>query len=369
MEVQIIAFTEQGAELGSFLIKKLGSIEMKSQGFSKYENENVSLFTGKLEDFVRNAFSKSRAIIFIGAIGIAVRGIAPFIATKDKDPAVIVIDEFGENVIPILSGHLGGANELALKVAELINGRAIITTATDLHKYFSVDVWADKNDLHIENIENIKEISAAILRNEKVGFYCDYEVVGEIPDIFTIDTTIADTITSDTTISDTIIEDTNTTVGISISKEKSNGPYATTLHLIPKQYILGIGCRKETDENDLERFVLETLSQYNISIDLIKAVATIEIKKEEKALLAFCEKYNCEMLLYTKEELSEAKGDFTPSEFVKSIVGVDNVCERAAVLASENDQLLLTKTSQNGITIAIGFKEWRCSFERYNGRY
>lgn len=341
MKIHIIAFTIRGAALCVSLTKELNSLGFDATGFSKYSKEGLTVFNGSLEEFCKDAFLRSNAVIFIGAAGIAVRGIAPFITTKDKDPAVIVIDEFGEYVIPILSGHIGKANELAVKVAEITKGKAIITTSTDLNGKFSVDVWAGKNDLHIENIDNIKYVSAAVLKGEKIHFECDYKVEGKLPEFLTKEKANA---------------------GIHILKGKSDQLFAKTLILRPKEYFVGIGCRKNTREEDLEEFVTATLSKHEICCCLVNAIATIDIKEKEEAIIAFCKKHSYILKTYTSDELSEVKGDFSSSEFVKSIVGVDNVCERAAVLASKNGKLIINKKSRNGITVAVAMGEWRCRF-------
>ena len=341
MEIHLIAFTNRGSILCSLLMKELKGLEYNAIGFTKYEKEGLILLTNNLKDFTRNAFKNSSVIVFIGATGIAVRAIAPFITSKDKDPAVIVVDEFGENVIPILSGHIGRANEFAKIIAKITKGNAIITTATDLNKKFAVDVWASKNNLHIENISNIKEVSASVLQGEKIGFCCDFEVLGALPAYLATE---------------------KVEIGICITKEKNKNLFAKTLLLTPKQYVLGIGCKKNTDEKDLEEFIVEILNKKEISPHLINSISTINIKKDEKAIVSLCNKYLYELKTYTSNELAEVEGKFTASEFVKSIVGVDNVCERAAVLASDNGRLLLNKTSRNGMTVAIAIQEWRCKF-------
>lgn len=341
MMIYLIAFTDRGAALCAELTKELNSSGFEAEGFSKCENEGLTLFSGSLKEFCEKAFLKSRAIIFIGATGIAVRGIAPFVTTKDKDPAVIVVDEFGQYVIPILSGHIGKANELSVKVAEILKATPVITTSTDLNGKFSVDVWAGKNDMYVENIENIKHVSSAILKGEQVGFECDYEVDGKFPGFLTGE---------------------QTKVGIHISKGKSKSLFSKPLILRPKEYYIGIGCKKGTKKEDLEEFVLDTLDRHEICCRLVNAVATIDIKEKEVAIIEFCKKHSYGLKTYTSDELSKVEGDFSASEFVKSIVGVDNVCERAAVLASGNGKLIIHKKSENGMTVAIARGDWRCRF-------
>lgn len=234
---------------------------------------------------------------------------------------------------------------MAIDLAELLEGKAVITTATDINNVFSVDIWAKKHDLHIDNIENIKHISSAILNGQKMGFYCDFPVDGGLPIFLTNE---------------------NADAGIyiynSTGSKRNTLPFQNTLFMRPRQFIVGIGCRKGTEKGILEEVFLETLSKLSILPCLVKSVATIDIKKEENAITYLCEKYRYELKVYNSEELSKVKGDFTASEFVRSVTGVDNVCERAAYLASDAGEFVLRKTVERGITIAVAVKSWRCSF-------
>lgn len=343
MKIGLFCFTSKGANLGQRIRNWVLASNYDFEGYSKYSKESLLPLEDNLSVLIEASFTKGQAIIFIGAMGIAVRLIAPYIKTKAKDPAVIVIDENGENVIPILSGHLGGANELAKKLADFLQGRAIITTATDINKLFAVDVWAKEQKLYIEDIGKIKYISSAILKKEKIGLYSDYPVDGNLPEFLARKNEKVES-------------------GILISNGEAKKPFLNTLHLVPKSFVIGLGCRKNTSEKALEEFILETLDSFKIPIYLINCLATIDIKKNEKAIVDFSEKYSIPLITYTNEQLSRAEGKFTASKFVKSIVGVDNVCERAAFLASDKGSFKLGKLAKEGITIAIAKKEWRCSF-------
>ena len=165
MQIEIISFTGQGSSLAEKIkeiMKVYGNVQVTSG-----KEKNISLQT-----WTENAFSKAQVLIFVGAAGIAVRAIAPFVQDKFKDPAVLVVDEKGTYVIPVLSGHVGGANAYALQLAEKLQAQAVITTATDINQKFAVDVFAKKNQLFIKDRAWAKEISAAILGGEKIGFFC-----------------------------------------------------------------------------------------------------------------------------------------------------------------------------------------------------
>ncbi len=293
-----------------------------------------------VKEFVAQNFNAFDGFIFVGAIGIAVRLIKDYIKSKDTDPAVIVLDEKGEYIIPILSGHLGGANEIAINLSEKISAIPIITTATDINGKFAVDNWAKKYNLKISNINCIKNISSRVLKNEGINFHNDYASCDKLPFIY----------------------DKNANVGICISKDENKKPFDITLNIIPKTITLGVGCKKNTDSDLFEEYILSVLKNNNVSLHSIAKIASIDIKSNEKAILDFSEKYNIPCSFYSAEQLNELSGEFTKSDFVKSITGVDNVCERSALKSGDNSHIILAKQSYNGITVALAEKEWSCIF-------
>ena len=173
-----ICFTAQGKETATRLLEKLSQQMEEEFDFLDYTGSEHSK---PLKQVVKEAFQEKEAILFVGAAGIAVRLIAPWVQDKLKDPAVLVIDEQGRYAIPILSGHVGGCNELAEAAAQILGAEPVITTATDLRQAFAVDVFAAENELVISDRELAKQISAAELRGEKIGFFSDYPVDGIVP--------------------------------------------------------------------------------------------------------------------------------------------------------------------------------------------
>ncbi len=336
MKTTVFSFTLKGRLLSETLKKLFDGADC----FGKYDDVSLS-------KRVERAFCDSGCIVFIGASGIAVRAIAPYIKSKEKDPAVIVIDENGRFVIPLLSGHLGGANEYADMIAHCIGGQAIITTATDINHVFSVDVWAKRSGLHIENIENIKHISSALLRGEKIGLLCEYPLDGKLPDF---------------------IDQDNKKTGIYVYNGSGSEPFTRSLKLIPKTYCLGIGCRKDIDSGYFEDKLLKILEEHGIPLNLVRGMASIDLKADEKAIIDFCGKYRVDFNTYSAEVLSGLKGDFSSSDFVEKTTGIGNVCERSAVMLSGNGRLILKKTVVKGITVAVAMKEWRCFFGNGNDR-
>lgn len=336
-KIYIVSFTQKGAELSL----KLQNIFPDAKLYSKYPAENINMLEKDIKSFTADIFSESKAVIFISAIGIAVRAVAPLIVSKNKDAAVIVLDDTGKYVIPVLSGHIGGANEMALKIAEYINAEPVITTATDRNNKFAVDVWAEKNNLYIDDISMIKEVSSRLLHNEKVGFISDYEVKGTLPE--------------------GVISDVQQECGIVIADKIDIQPFPYTMQLIPKEYVLGIGARKGAEYRYLKDFVEKVLKENNIDKRKIFSIASIDIKKDEKAINMLAKELNVPFIAYSSDELANVQGDFTSSNFVKSVTGVDNVCERA-VKCFTGSEIIVQKLCENGFTLSIGYIKWHGSF-------
>lgn len=333
MKICMIAFTQRGIQLAAKISQALDDCTLSD---SEKEAASRGLST---------TFSISDGIVFVGAIGLVVRLIAPLLRSKTTDPAVVVLDEAGEFVIPILSGHIGGANALARRIGAAIGATPVITTATDVNGLFAVDEWAVNAGCRIVDASKIKHISAAVLRYETVGFYSEFETEGELP----IELTLQD----------------SGEVGVCVSLNERRKPFGKTLNLVPKILALGVGCRKNIPPEVFESFILETLAEKNISLKAVKSLATIDIKREEECILQFAKKYSLALEAFSAAQLREVEGDFSPSDFVKETTGVDNVCERSAALACSKaggGQLLMGKTVQNGMTMAVSILDWRCVF-------
>lgn len=309
----------------------------------KLDEEDVFEIIPKeeIEEFLRSSFEYSLPILFIGAVGIAVRKIAPFINNKLTDSPVIVIDDMGKYVIPILAGHVGGANELAVRIANIINATSVITTSTDINDKFAVDIFAKKNGLRIVNKDGIKEVSSKLLKDENIYIYTgEYETkkpLGKLVNV--IDEDYLKNANSDSIKADVYI-------GKDYMKD--------ALNLYPKEYVIGIGCKKNTEFDLIEEAIINKLNGLNIDITDVAAVASIDLKKKEKGLLRFTSKYHLSFITYSAEELNEVEGEFAESEFVKNTTGVGNVCERAAVRCAGADcEIICHKESKKEITIAI----------------
>lgn len=338
MSIAIISLTEQGR----LLSQRIQAVFPEPQRFCfhKYTDEAAESFTD-LSALTAALFPKYRALIFIGACGIAVRMIAPHICSKQNDPAVLVVDLSGRFVIPLLSGHLGGANALANRLADAIGAQAVITTGTDVGGVFSPDSFAAANQLFLRDFSAAKEIAAAALHGEQIGLVSEYPCTN-IPPELTCETTPR--------------------IGIYIGAS-AKAPFEVTLHLVPRNLVLGIGCKRGTPEETIAAAVRSTLESGKISIERVCAAASIDLKSDESGLLSYCEKHRIPLHFYSAEELNAVSGDFTGSAFVQKTTGVDNICERSAVRCS-GGRLILPKTAMNGVTAAVAEKPVVLDFER-----
>ena len=355
-----VAFTKSGKERTNELKEIFASISRASED----EWEFRSIFKPKdLKEWCSEAFEENDAVIFVGALGIAVRTIAPFLENKTIDPAVIVIDDMGKNVISTLSGHIGGANELTLKIAEGMGANPVITTSSDIHGRLSVDSWAVKNGLVITDMECAKKVAMEIVEGRKVGLFCDCEIKGPIPPELVLLEDSSD-----------FIKDMKWCIIISdrkVSSLKDSLRKYKILWLIPRKNVLGIGCRKGKAANEISKAVFDTLSIAGIDIRSIERIASIDIKSGEPGILDLSDFAGIPTVFYPAEELEKVPGDFDKSDFVLGVTGVDNVCERAAVRAvmeeepeaSREENIIVSKKKCDGVTVAIAGKKGSIAFE------
>lgn len=326
-QLSIISFTING-EILSRQIKKILDEKYKNCDTKTYSVKSEctdSIYVDDAKAWTKEQFEKKNVIVFIGACGIAVRMISPYVKDKLTDSPVLVIDEAGKFVIPVLSGHMGGANEVADCISESIGAIPVITTATDVNRKLAIDMFAKNHDLSISNRDGIAKISSKVLKNKKLTF--------------------------------SIADEYKEKVDVCITTDQHN---ESLLTLIPKEYVIGIGCRKGKESAELEEFINKRLREENISWNQIKAIATIDIKKDEKAILELVRKNNTDFVTYTSDELMNVKGEFSSSDFVKKKTGTDNVCERAALAyCGIGGKLISKKSILNGMTMAIAKKEWR----------
>lgn len=352
MQVSVISFTRNGLELSEKI--KQAFVDWQIKLYTKYKIEEmanssqITYVSQGISEWSGEQMSQKNVLVFIGACGIAVRAISPYVKDKLQDSPVLVMDEQGRYVIPLLSGHVGGANEIANILAERLQAIPVITTATDVNRRFAVDLFAKKNGLRIVNKDGIARISSKILDGKTItisieeGHWNKEDRVTEQIDVVDFNS--------------------GKKVDIVIATEIYENE--AELILNPKEYILGIGCKKGKEEDKLAAWIRKSLAEAGISMEQVYAMASIDRKKDEEGLFRISQRERIPFFTYSSAELECVTGSLHESEFVKKTVGVSNVCERAALYAcGEGGRLVYEKHAEDGMTIAIAKRKWSVSFD------
>ena len=302
----------------------------------------------RLSEITAEWFGKAQALVYCGATGIAVRCIAPHVRDKFRDPAVLAVDESGEYVISLLSGHAGGANRLCGILAEAIGAKPVITTATDGRGLFAADVYAAEKELQISDRAIAKRISARLLAGESVKVFIDpasEDFAGPSEELSKYG-------------SGTVCTTNRGDADVIISHRSLPSDREDALYLIPAAVTMGIGCRKGTAPEAIESAAEQILASCGVFRQAVCGIASIDLKKEEEGLLSFGRKWGVPLSFFTERELNEVPGAFSVSDFVRKTTGVDCVCERSAVrLAGKDSALLMKKQSFNGVTAALAVRK------------
>ncbi|MDO5096127.1 MAG: cobalamin biosynthesis protein [Peptostreptococcaceae bacterium] len=372
MKFYTIAFTKKGANLQQRVKTALynnfcSDVEtrefLSSRIYDELFGDNPSkIGRASLDEFSNEAWHHADAILFIGATGIAVRGIAKYIVKKDQDPAVLVMDELGQFVIPLLSGHIGGANQLAKKLADDLGSTLVLTTATDINNKLAIDSWAVENGFEIADTKGIAPIASAILEDRKIALIASERyaqlLMKKYPHFIWYDS-------KDDKDIEVLLEQAGDLPKVLISPFALSGEF---LHIVPKTFFVGMGARRDKDSGEFIRFYDEILSKHRIHRKAVYSINSIDLKSDEKAFHDLIarekESTNIGLDFFPADELAKAEQftshSFVPSKLVSSVTGVDNVCERAAVMAmvkklgeQSRAQVVVEKTKKEGMTIAI----------------
>ncbi len=371
-EIGIWAITPGGGKLGLELAEKLGSgadfyisewlgrsSDFKIKGMHKsyhYDDRIINIFLFQsLAKKIKEKFSSYSGHVFIFSTGIAVRVIAPLLQSKLKDPAVVVMDDRGRHAISLVSGHIGNANALTEKIAELMGADPVITTATDINELPAIDVIAKQQGLIIENPGMIKNINMAFLKNEKICIIDPYNIISPfIPESFWQ--------------SKGVDGHGNDIIKGALGIDKDNGFFSIlcsdeiipvsreTLVLRPPSLVIGIGCNRNTSLEEMEGFIGNAFHSSHLSVKSITLIASSDIKRDEQGLLKLAEKMQLAIKFYSKDQLNSVENIKNPSEMVEKHIGVKSVCEAAAILASKGGKLIVPKVKKGNATLAVARK-------------
>ncbi len=332
LKIAIVTINQPSLDSACKLVPYLHDYEVDVYGKKDLEhNLNKLNLYNKIDDILAPAWEAYDAIICILAMGAVVRKIAPLLKDKSTDPAVIVINLALDKVVPLLSGHLGGANELSDNIASRIDGcQNFVSTATDQTKTLAFEMFAKKNDLEIHNLKQLARISNSLLNKKEVEVKTYPAIFESIPNKINLK----------------LVEECSGELCVNITPFESD-----KLTFKPKVY-LGMGCNRDTSFEDIEKSFLWFLDKYNLEVEQIKNIASFEAKADEKGLLEFAKKYNFEIKFYNEKEINALNGEFSPSQ-AKKFFGLKGVAEPSSILVSKYKELIIPKeVYEKKITIA-----------------
>ena len=327
-KVAVIQISEAGKEIASMLQR-----ELKAKIISR--------------TMVGKEWKKFDAFIFIGAMGICVRTIAPFVNDKHEDPAVICVDSMGLNAISVLSGHVGGANDLAREVAGIIGAREVITTQSDNAGLWALDTFAERFNWAIASDDDMNECIFAFVNREPTALLM--EICDEGTDY--LEKTLPEHVTIVKSLEE--VDPKKFKLVILVTPYNLCAPYGVLeLHFVPMIASLGFGLASHPDDyEDIYDEIDETMSQIGV-LPCYKRYCTIDVKQDEEFCAMLVDDLGEELVFYTAEQLAKVEVP-NPSKTVQKHVGTPSVCEAAAILGANNGKLIVPKVKGRNWTAAL----------------
>jgi precorrin-4/cobalt-precorrin-4 C11-methyltransferase len=292
----------------------------------------------RIADQVRANFPAYHAHVFVAATGIVVRSIAPLLQSKTTDPAVVVCDQNGEHVVSLLSGHLGGANDLARRIAAHIEGRPVITTATDTAGKPAIDTLAQNRGCAIADPSRIAAVNSVLAEGGRVTVHDPENRLG---------------LSGDAHLKNSfeLVDDQPAQVKVSWKNATTAG-----LLLHPRCLFVGIGCRRGVSREEIQAALTHVMAQHNLACDSLAALASVVLKADEVGLLDAAQKLGLPLEFFAASVLDETHVP-NPSERVREKIGAGSVCEAASMQAalkmSPKVRLVVPKTISGNVTVAV----------------
>ena len=417
MKIRYIYLTDQSRQLARKIDSILTSEKFILSGYHSGERLDSSLVSYRdFKSCPQQMFRESDCLVFIMATGIVVRVIANLLVDKFTDPAVLVVDELGINVISLLSGHMGGANNLCKIIADNIGANPVITTATDINGKGAFDMLVKKMGANVGNLRNMSlKINRSLLKGEDNYLYIDHDYRQYFNDSELGGFTLVDDLRKLSIMNENNMDDSKKLLDnseesthdskkmldsiekstydskkmldnskksthdskklldnskksthdskkyvreniILISDKLDICEYARKNKLvvvIPRLNVLGVGCKKNTRPDLFESQILGYLRSLNIDIGSIRKLASIDIKKDEICIKNFCDKYLVESEFFSCERLAAYQDLYEKSEFVKKITGVYSVAQPACHILSKG-KLFGNMFRDKGVTLVVG---------------
>lgn len=329
MNIAILSVTNQGKEISDKLCENLINNPLIL---------NVNQYHKNIMKTVDDIFDKYDCIIGIMASGIMIRAISKHVTSKLSDPAVLLVDDNANFVISLLSGHFGGANELTLKISDILSATPVITTSTDVNNKIGIDSIAKHYYCNLENPKNIKYINKALVDDIKVNLYLpnkySYILTDEINDSYNV-----------------ITDDKYENIIASIDNHD--------VILKPKQMVMGMGARRNIETEKVENAIISACNILEVPPSRIDFFATADVKANEKGILENVEKLGKKLKIVPMSEIKAYQNEeCSESDFVMKQFGVKGVCEPTALITNgDKSHLIFKKTAYNGVTIAVSINE------------
>ncbi len=333
MKIAVLTITKEAERLGKTLAKDLANAEL-------------ICCRGNTAKAIALAWKDYDALICIMATGIVVRTIVPLVEDKKTDPAVLVMDQKGKYIIPILSGHLGGANGLARKISAIMGARPVVTTASDLMGNTALDIWIRDQGLRVANPEVLARLMGRLLDRGRLSIFSDSGLPPLPHDLLEVDSIYE---------ADMIVTPSSKAMGTGEQHMGQVNRGALILH--PPVLVAGIGCNRGTAPEKIADALNHTFISVGLSLDSLCRLASIDIKKDEIGLVDFANKTGLDLFFYSAQELNSIT-DTGYSEAVFRATGARGVCEPAAVLASGQGELIVRKQRCKDVTIAVAKATW-----------
>lgn len=347
MKLAIIAITRNGARLGARLQASRPDAELfVLERFAAEAGAAATPFAGELKGLIARLWVHYGGFAFVMATGIVVRMVAPHLAGKGQDPAVVVLDEAGQFAVSLLAGHLGGANRLALELATASGGTPVITTATDVNGLTAWDEAARQAGLRVEPLAHIKNLNSLLLEGGRIALVDRRNRVAPFfantPGI-EVHTNFAAALQSGATgqvfVSHRLLPDLDRRPNL--------------LALRPLDLVVGIGCNRGTGADEIEAAVVGELGRAFLAFASIGRLATVQDKADEAGLLEFAARHALPLDLFTAAELNAVAAPSPESPHAMAAVAARGVCEPAAIRAAGGGTLLITKKKCGNVTVAV----------------
>lgn len=338
------AVTPHGLHLTRKLQQRLGMLDIYCS--RRLAEDGAPMLAQPFDKLLPTVAARLRqydAHVFIMATGIVVRAIGPLLQDKSVDPAVVVVDDRGKFAISLVSGHIGGANRLADRVARVLGAQAVITTATDVNQRPAIDLMAQARELKIENPAAIKGVNMALLLDERFPVY---DPQGWLPEILTLGGYRVEAQALALAASD------QGQPALYVGDQCLPLPPAVLI-LRPPSLTAGIGCNRGTPMEEMRGLLEKVLSVHHLSSLSIGQVASIDVKQDEAGLSALARELGTPQVFFTQAELNQIRHVPNPSPMALKHVGVHSVCEAAAILAARQGRLIVPKQKTANVTIAI----------------